>query len=144
MERDQVIRLTGVGAAEKCPHALRRIEVYDPEKDETLVFLTNHLAFGATTIAAIYKDRWQIELFFKALKQNLKIKTFVGTSANALKVQVWTALIAMLLLKYLQLQVPLRLVALEPGRPAADEPLHASRSLGVARSAVRGPARPSS
>jgi IS4 transposase len=66
--------------------------------------LTNHLTFGATTIAAIYKDRWQIELFFKALKQNLKIKTFVGTSANALKVQVWTALIALLLLKYLQLR----------------------------------------
>jgi IS4 transposase len=83
---------------------LRRIEVHDPEKDITLVFLTNHLRFGATTIAAIYKERWQIELFFKALKQNLKIKTFVGTSANALKVQVWTALIAMLLLKYLQLR----------------------------------------
>jgi IS4 transposase len=86
------------------PHLLRRVEVYDPEKDVTLVFLTNHLNFGATTIAAIYKDRWQVELFFKALKQNLKIKTFVGTSANALKVQVWTALIAMLLLKYLQLR----------------------------------------
>jgi hypothetical protein len=57
---------------------------------------------GATTIAAIYKDRWQIELFFKALKQNLKVKTFVGTSANALRIQLWTALIAMLLLKYLQ------------------------------------------
>jgi len=71
---------------------------------DILVFLTNHLTFGATTIAAIYKDRWQIELFFKALKQNLKIKTFVGTSANALKVQVWTALIAMLILKYLQLR----------------------------------------
>jgi hypothetical protein len=104
VERDEIIRLTGVGAAEKCPHLLRRVEVYDPEKDTTLVFLTNHLAFGATTIAAIYKDRWQIELFFKALKQNLKIKTFVGTSANALKVQVWTALIAMLVLKYLQLR----------------------------------------
>ncbi len=104
VERDEIIRLTGVGAAEKCPHLLRRVEVYDLEQDTTLVFLTNHLAFGATTIAAIYKDRWQIELFFKALKQNLKIKTFVGTSANALKVQVWTALIAMLLLKYLQLR----------------------------------------
>jgi hypothetical protein len=104
VERDQLIRLTGVGAAEKCPHELRRVEVYDPEKDETLVFLTNHLTFGTTTIAAIYQDRWQIELFFKALKQNLKIKTFVGTSANALKVQVWTALIALLLLKYLQLR----------------------------------------
>ncbi len=96
--------MTGVGAAEKCPHELRRIEVYDPEKDKTLVFLTNQLTFWPTTIAAIYQDRWQIELFFKALKQNLKIKTFVGTSANALKVQVWTALIAMLILKYLQLK----------------------------------------
>ena len=67
-----------------------------------LVFLTNHLGFGATTIARIDKDRWQIELFFKALKQNLKIKTFVGTSANVLRTQIWTALIAMLLLKYIQ------------------------------------------
>ena len=104
VRRDEVIRLTGAEAETTCPHLLRRVEVYAPEKDDTLVFLTNHLAFGATTIAAIYKDRWQIELFFKALKQNLKIKTFVGTSANALKVQVWTALIAMLLLKYLQLK----------------------------------------
>jgi hypothetical protein len=78
--------------------------VDDSEKGGTLVFLTNHLDFGATTIAMIYKDRRQIELFFKALKQNLKIKTFVGTSANALKVQVWTALIALLLLTYLPLR----------------------------------------
>ena len=104
VRRDEVICLTGVDAATKCPHRLRRVEVYDPEQEITLVFLTNHLALGATTIAAIYKDRWQIELFFKALKQNLKIKTFVGTSTNALKVQVWTALIAMLLLRYLQLR----------------------------------------
>ena len=68
------------------------------------MFLTNHLNFGATTIAAICKDRWQIELFFKALKQNLKIKTFVGTSANAIRIQVWTALITMLVLKYLQMK----------------------------------------
>jgi Transposase DDE domain/Domain of unknown function (DUF4372) len=104
IQRDEVIRLTGAAAETKCPHDLRRVEVYDPDKAETLVFVTNHLTFGATTIAAIYKDRWQVELFFKALKQNLKIKTFVGTSANALKVQVWTALIAILLLKYLQLR----------------------------------------
>ncbi len=104
VRRDEVIRLTGVDAATKCPHPLRRVEIYDADQDATLVFLTNHLTFGATTIAAIYKDRWQVELFFKALKQNLKIKTFVGTSANALKVQVWTALIAMLLLRYLQLR----------------------------------------
>jgi len=69
-----------------------------------LVFLTNQTKLDATTIAAIYKDRWQIELFFKALKQNLKIKTFVGTSANAVKIQVWTALIALLLLRSLQLR----------------------------------------
>lgn len=101
---DQVIRLSATGAAVKCPHLLRRVEVYDPHTEKVLVFLTNHLTFGATTIAAIYKQRWQIELFFKALKQNRKIKTFIGTSANALKIQVWTALIAMLLLRYLQLK----------------------------------------
>ena len=68
------------------------------------MFVTNNLKLGATTIAAVYKDRWQIEIFFKALKQNLKIKTFVGTTANAVKTQIWTALIAMLLLKYLKLR----------------------------------------
>jgi hypothetical protein len=104
VRRDEVIRLTGVAAESKCPHPLRRVEVEDPDTGDRLVFLSNHLRFGATTIAAIYKDRWQIELFFKALKQNLKVKTFVGTSANALKIQLWTALIALLLLKYLQLK----------------------------------------
>ena len=102
--RDEVVRLTGLKAAEKCPHLVRRIEMYDPEKDQVFVFLTNHLELGATTICAIYKDRWKIELFFKALKQNLKIKTFVGTSANAVKIQIWTALIAILVLRYLQLR----------------------------------------
>jgi hypothetical protein len=101
--KDEIIHLAGTQADEKCPHPLRRIEVYNPEKDEVLVFLTNNMKLSATTIAAIYKDRWQIELFFKALKQNLKIKTFVGTSANAVKIQIWTALIAMVTLKYLQL-----------------------------------------
>jgi hypothetical protein len=82
---------------------LRRVEVLTPEGDR-LVFLTNHLGLGATTIARIYKDRWQIELLFKALKQNLRVKTFVGTSANALHIQIWTAMIALLILKYLQLK----------------------------------------
>jgi hypothetical protein len=101
--KDQTIRLTGTGAQEKCPHLLRRIEAIREDTGDILVFLTNHHGLGASTIAAIYKDRWQIELFFKALKQNLKIKTFVGTSANAVKIQIWTALIVMLLLRYLQL-----------------------------------------
>jgi len=65
------------------------------------VLLTNHFGFAASTLAAIYKERWQIELFFKALKQNLKIKSFVGTTENALHIQIWTALIAILLLKWL-------------------------------------------
>jgi hypothetical protein len=102
--KDEIIELTGPKAFEKCPYRLRRIEFYDPEKEELLVFLTNHMTLGASTIATIYKDRWQIELFFKAIKQNLKIKTFVGTSANAVKIQIWTALIAMLILRFLQLR----------------------------------------
>ena len=82
----------------------RRIEFYDEVHDRVLVFLTNHLELAAATVAAIYKERWQIELFFRALKQSLRVKTFVGTSPNALKTQLWTALIAMLLVKYLQLR----------------------------------------
>jgi len=101
--KDQTIRLTGVGAQDKCPHLLRRVEAVREDTGGILVFITNHHGLGASTIAAIYKDRWQIELFFKAIKQNLKIKTFVGTSANAVKTQIWTALISMLLLRYLQL-----------------------------------------
>jgi hypothetical protein len=83
---------------------LRRIELWVEEKQQTMVFLTNHFKLAATTIAAIYKQRWAIELFFKALKQGLKIKTFVGTSEIAVQTQIWTALIAMLLVKYLQLK----------------------------------------
>ena len=102
--KDEMIELRGPKAIEKCPYPLRRVEVYDPETEEVLVFLANNLKLGATTIAAIYKERWRIETFFKALKQNLKIKTFIGTSANAVKIQIWTALIAMLILRVLQLR----------------------------------------
>jgi IS4 transposase len=86
---------------EDCPSLLRRVVVWDPVNKREIVLLTNLQEFGATTIAAIYKDRWEIERFFKALKQNLKVKTFVGTSENALRIQIWTALIAILLLKWL-------------------------------------------
>lgn len=98
---DEIILLTGPKAEEKCPHSLRRIFVWDRDNDREIVLLTNHLEFGASTIAAIYKDRWEIEIFFKTLKQHLKVKTFIGTSENALRIQIWTALIALLLLKYL-------------------------------------------
>jgi Transposase DDE domain/Domain of unknown function (DUF4372) len=101
--RDEVIVLCA--QQEIGPQArLRRIEMWVEDKNETIVFVTNHLKLAASTIAAIYKERWAIELFFKAIKQGLKIKTFVGTSENAVQTQIWTALIAMLVVKYLQLR----------------------------------------
>jgi len=100
--KDQVIFFHSQAQPEQ-EYFFRTVEVWNEEKQELVVFLTNHLEFGPTTIAAIYKDRWQVELFFKAVKQNLKIKTFLGTSPNAVKTQIWTALIAMLILRYLQL-----------------------------------------
>jgi len=99
---DQLIRFNGEKAKKDCPHILRMVVVWDEDQQRKIVLLTNHLEFGATTISDVYKERWQIELFFKAIKQNLKIKTFVGTSENALYTQIWTALIAVLLIKYLQ------------------------------------------
>jgi hypothetical protein len=101
---DELIELDSIQGRRDCPHTLRRVVVWDQANERELVLLTNHLDFAAGTIGRIYKERWQIELFFKALKQNLKVKTFVGTSENAVKVQIWTALIAMLLLKLMQLR----------------------------------------
>ena len=99
--RDQVIRLGSHWYRQ--PHRLRRLEVALPDGASPLVLLTNHLGLGPTTLARLYRERWQVEVFFRTLKQNLRLKSFVGTSANALKIQIWTALIALLLLKYLQL-----------------------------------------
>ena len=101
---DQTIKLSSHYAQKRCPTTLRRVVVWNADHEREFVFLTNITHLAASTIAAIYKERWQIELFFKALKQNLKIKTFVGTSENAVQVQIWTALIAMLLLKFLLLK----------------------------------------
>lgn len=102
--RDQIVSLPALRKAGQEPVLFRRIEYWNEDKGEVLVFFTNLLHLAATTIAAIYKDRWQVELFFRALKQTLKVKTFLGTSANAVKTQIWTALIAMLILKYLQIR----------------------------------------
>ncbi|MBN2236190.1 MAG: IS4 family transposase, partial [Bacteroidales bacterium] len=99
---DQIIKLNGFYSQKNCPYYLRLVEKYDPETGEILTFVTNQMKLAASTIAAIYKERWQIECFFKAIKQNLRIKTFVGTSFNAVMIQIWTALIAILILKYLQ------------------------------------------
>lgn len=85
-----------------CRRALRRVVIWSEEKQQEIELVTNIHHLAASTIGAIYKERWQIELFFKAIKGQLRIKTFVGTSPNAVRIQIWTALIAMLLLKYLQ------------------------------------------
>jgi hypothetical protein len=102
--RDQIICMTQQAVEGDNPPMMRRVEFFDEKEQRTLVFLTNHLKLAAATVAEIYKNRWQIELFFKALKQSCKVKTFVGTSANALKTQIWTALIAMLLVKILHMR----------------------------------------
>ena len=98
---DHLVQFT---AARGCPAlpVWRRISFWCQEKNEEIEILTNQLTWAASTIMAIYKARWQIELFFKSLKQQLKIKTFVGTSANAVQIQIWTALISILIIRYLQ------------------------------------------
>jgi hypothetical protein len=101
---DEVVRLTGVTTKKKYPGLLRLVTVWDKENEREIKLLSNIFRLAASTVGRIYRERWQIELFFKALKQNLKIKTFVGTSENAVQIQIWTALIAMLLLKFLQLR----------------------------------------
>lgn len=89
---DQTIVLTGVDTAAEYPQSLRRIKYVDPDTGKRLVFLTNNFVLDALTIAKLYKCRWQVELFFKWIKQHLRIKTFFGTSDNAVKTQVWIAI----------------------------------------------------
>ena len=101
---DQTIEFTGVQTAKKCPIKLRRIGYRDPETDKHYIFLTNNFKLAARTIADIYKSRWQVELFFKWIKQNLKIKSFVGTSKNAVLTQIWIALCVYLLLAFIKFQ----------------------------------------
>ena len=100
---DDVIRLTSPQTRRRYSETLRLVTLETVE-GKRLEFLTNQMTLAASTIADIYKDRWQIEVFFKLLKQNLRIKSFVGTSANAVWIQIWTALIAMLLIRFLQLK----------------------------------------
>ena len=98
------IRLNSVKGREEYPNMLRLVRFWDEKNQNLLVFLTNNRYWTASTVAAIYKERWQIESFFKMIKQNLRIKSFVGTSENAVQIQIWTALITMLLLTYLKIK----------------------------------------
>ena len=102
MTSDQTIELTSVKGRERCPIPLRRIGYRDRDTGRHYVFLTNNFKLAARTIADIYKARWQVELFFKWIKQNLRIKSFVGTSRNAVMTQIWIAMCVHLLLAYLK------------------------------------------
>ena len=101
---DQTIRLTSIQAARKCPGQLRRVGYRDITTGKHYIFLTNNFKLAAKTIADIYKARWQVELFFKWIKQNLKIKSFIGTSKNAVMTQIWIAMCVYLLLAFIKFQ----------------------------------------
>ena len=105
---DQTIEFTGALTAKKCPILLRRIGYRDPETGKHYIFLTNNFKLAAKTIADIYKARWQVELFFKWIKQNLKIKSFIGTSKNAVMTQIWIAMCVYLLLAFIKFQSKLK------------------------------------
>lgn len=101
---DRTIRLKGLRTQKLYSEKLRLIEYYDEKTEKKMVFLTNNFKLAASTIAGIYKSRWQIELFFKWIKQNLKIKSFLGTSKNAVMTQIWVAMCYYLLLAYIKYQ----------------------------------------
>ena len=108
---DHIVRLGGAHSRKRYPEFLRRVRFRDPQTDRVLVFLTNHMDFDALTICNLYKSRWHIELFFKWIKQHLRIKRFFGTSENAVKTQLWIAVSVYVLIaiirKKLELDTPL-------------------------------------
>ncbi len=99
--KDEMIELTGK-TKEKYPKRLRRVAVWDEKNQETIELITNHFKWSCNTISELYKSRWDIEIFFRDIKQQLHIKSFIGTSPNAVMIQIWTALITILILKYLK------------------------------------------
>ena len=144
---DQTIAMNGFYVAKDYPEHLRRIRFKDPESGKSLIFLTNNTTLPALTIAALYKNRWQVELFFKWIKQHLRIKRFLGTSENAVKTQIWCAVSTYVLIaivkKELQLNASLYTLlqilsvsvfektqiscALQPGQSAPELPLGANQ-----------------
>ena len=99
---DRTVRLTGYKSAKKYPKELRLVHLWDEEKCRELIFLTNNHRWSPRTIAALYKSRWDVEIFFKHIKQLTTVKSFVGTSENAVRIQLWTAMITILLVKHLK------------------------------------------
>jgi Transposase DDE domain/Domain of unknown function (DUF4372) len=100
--KDEIVELSGLKTQSQYPKRLRRVAVYDEKNDQVIELITNQLSWTANTISELYKARWQIEIFFKEIKQLLKIKSFIGTTENAVMIQVWTAMITILLLKFLK------------------------------------------
>lgn len=105
---DQIIKLTGYYTSQKYPEKLRRIKFYDKERDKTLVFITNNFVYNAEIIAQLYKERWKIELFFKWIKQHLRIKKFLGTTMNAVYTQIWIAVSIYLLVAIMKRKLKLK------------------------------------
>jgi hypothetical protein len=118
--KDEVVSFVLPTAEQKYPDKLRLITYWCATKQKQLQFITNNFELSATTIANIYKERWQIELFFKWIKQHLKIKTFLGTSKNAVLSQIWIAMIYFLLLAYIKAQTKTKLSLLELSRIFAE------------------------
>ena len=100
--KDEVIELKNEGSKEKYSKKLRRVAVWDEKNQQVIELITNQMNWSANTIGELYKSRWQVEIFFREVKQLLHIKSFVGTSENAVKIQIWTALITILILKALK------------------------------------------
>jgi hypothetical protein len=100
--KDEIIELTGTKSKEKYPKRLRRVAIWDVKNEQVIEVITNHMSWCANTISELYKSRWQIEIFFREIKQLLHIKSFIGTSQNAVMIQIWSALISILILKYLK------------------------------------------
>lgn len=100
--KDEVIQLTGNKSKKKYPGNLRRVAVWDEKNEQTIEIITNQMSWTANTISELYKSRWQIEIFFREIKQLLHIKSFIGTSENAVMIQIWTALITIVVLKMLR------------------------------------------
>ncbi len=100
--KDELIELTEQESKDHYPKAIRRVAVFDENNKKVIELITNNLTWTASTIAELYKQRWMIEIFFKELKQHLKIKSFIGTNENAMWIQIWTALITLLLLRYMK------------------------------------------
>jgi hypothetical protein len=105
---DQTILLTGIATRKGYPEKLRRVKFHDQATDKTLVFLTNNFKLPALTIAQLYRSRWQVELFFKWIKQNLRIKSFFGTSENAVKTQIWIAISVYVLVAIMKKELHLK------------------------------------